>query len=284
MEPNAVDPNVVPAYLQIAVAWATVFGVVGVVVAGIGLWVQWLRGGEERMERAAQAILERERFEKQIDALQQAENDRLAAQARRIVPTLIKASSVIPNLWHVRIDNASAEVISGLQIDVHAVNAENEMVAGGCAPADRTSVGAAMAEFFVQTITPTFDVMIERYQHFIEQVRIGAIQLGEDPAQMEAYVDQIAAGLHIDENTAAAMKDQVKHVVAIQLTDQWPTFLSPGQFAAMAFMLTSDEFVPRVHMRFEDSAGYTWERTDITKPKRISEPVTSPKSVEIQDG
>jgi hypothetical protein len=48
------EPNSVPDALQIAVAWATVFGAAGVLVAGIALWIQWLRGREERRERTLQ--------------------------------------------------------------------------------------------------------------------------------------------------------------------------------------------------------------------------------------
>jgi len=52
-----------------------VFGALGVVVAGVALWVQWIRAREERRDSAVQSNLERERFERQIGALQQADND-----------------------------------------------------------------------------------------------------------------------------------------------------------------------------------------------------------------
>jgi hypothetical protein len=79
-------PSPVPDYLQILVAWATVLGVFGVIAAVIGLAIQVSRWRTEQKDRETQALIERDRFEKQISALQQAENDRLAAQARKMVP------------------------------------------------------------------------------------------------------------------------------------------------------------------------------------------------------
>lgn len=274
------NPDPVPDYLQLAVAWATVFGALGVIIAGIALWVQWLRGRRDRRDARAQAIVERERFEKQIEALQQSENDRLAAQARRIVPSFLQASAVIPNLWHVRIDNASTEVISSLYVDVYAVDHEDNKVPDACVPADRISLGQAMAEFLDRTMKPTFDMVNERWRDFVEQVKSGVIELGEDPAQFEAYLDQITAGMDINEQTAAAMKEQVKHEIAVNLSDQWPMIMSPGQFAARPFILARADLLPRVYLRFDEPFGYTWERTDITKPRRVHEP-SDTKTVEV---
>jgi hypothetical protein len=265
------SPDSVPEALQLAVAWATVAGAGGVVLAGIGLLLQWLRTREERREGAAQAVLERERFERQIAALQQAENDRLAAQARRIVPSLIRASVVMPDLWHVRIDNASTEVISLLHVDVYAVDDDGQRVVDGCEEADRTEVGQAMGEFFAPAITQMYDVMTARFRHFIEQVRAGVIELGDDPSQIGAFVDQMAEGTDIDPETASMLREQAKHIAVVNLTDEWLTVLSPGQFTARGFV-TKPGLQPRVYMRFEESDGYTWERTDITKPTRVLEP------------
>ncbi|MGZ6780428.1 MAG: hypothetical protein ACXVGO_15720 [Mycobacterium sp.] len=75
----------VPPWLQFAsaagqaVAGLTIFGAVVTFV------VQWFRRREDHRESARQAIVERERFEAQLAAFKQAEDDRLAAQARWIV-------------------------------------------------------------------------------------------------------------------------------------------------------------------------------------------------------
>lgn len=265
-------PDPVPAALQVAVAWATVFGAVGVVAAVAAFFWQWRKDQQERDERAAQAIVERERFEKQIDALERAENDRLAAQARRVVPTFLRASEVIPNLWHVRIDNWSTEVISALQVEVSAVDHEGNQVPGGCKPGDRTLIGEAMAEVLNRTMKPTFDMVGQRYREFIEQVKIGAIELGEDGAQLQAYLDHITEGMDISEQNAAMLKEQVKQAIQVNLSDEWPVIMSPGQWVARSFVLAGAELIPRVYMRFDEPAGWTWERTDITKPRRVVEP------------
>lgn len=65
----------VPDWLQIAVG--SVFGFIGVLVAVATFWIQWFRGREERKERKVE-----------LAALQRAEDDRIAAQARRIVPEI----------------------------------------------------------------------------------------------------------------------------------------------------------------------------------------------------
>lgn len=248
------------------------FGALGVVVAGVALWVQWIRAREERRDSAVQSNLERERFERQIGALQQADNDRLAAQARRVVPSLVRASTVIPNLWHVRIDNLSTDVISALEVDVSAVDQQNEEVQDACMQADRVSVGDAMAGFVIPIMDQVLGTIAGRFRVFADQVAAGVVQLGEDPSQVQEHLAQITAGLDMDENAKAVMKEQVKHVIAVNITEEWPTVLSPGQFATMAFILDNADLVPRLYMRFEDSTGYTWERTDVTKPTRVSEP------------
>lgn len=120
---------------------------------------------------------------------------------------------------------------------------------------------------------PTFDMTIARLREFVEQVKIGAIELGECGSQLQAYVDHIAEGMNITEEQAAILKEQVKQAIQVNLSDEWPLILSPTQLAARSFFLKSAELIPRVYMRFDEPAGYTWERTDITKPRRVHEPI-----------
>src|SRR5262245_23408764 len=91
-----VEPNPVPAWLQIAGAYGTAFGAIfpsfGALAA---LWaaVYWERkkAREDRQERADQPDEDPRRYADQRDALQRAENDRIAAQARKVVPTIFPA-------------------------------------------------------------------------------------------------------------------------------------------------------------------------------------------------
>jgi hypothetical protein len=197
------------------------------------------------------------------------------------VPTLVRASALIPNLWHVRIANVSTEVMSAFHIDVFAVDKDNKPVPDGCHLADRTAVGEAMGEFFVPELSRMMSMMNDEFQKFVQQIKDGLVSIGAAEAELNANLDHL--GTTINEHQAALLKEQVKHVIATQLTDQWPTVLSPGQFATMPFILSSVEYAPRLYMRFEDPAGYTWERTDITKPSRVMEPQSEPKPVETPE-
>lgn len=251
-----------------AVAGLTIFG------AAVGFIVQWVRRRQDRRESAQQAIVERERFEKQIEALQQAENERLAAQARKILFEVVNASAVIPNLYHVGIINVGTEIVSALQIKVFAKDASGNIVPDGCHFADRTSVGEAMAEVIAPEVNRTFDIISARLEQLIEQAKAGSIDLGVDAQLVDALFAQILQSMdehmNIGEQKAAILKEQVKNQMAAQLHQQWPQALAPGQTAVMPFLTTKAEYSLRVDMQFDDS-NYTWSRIDGGKPRIMSQ-------------
>jgi hypothetical protein len=251
-----------------AVAGLTIFGAVVTFV------VQWLRRRKDRKESARQAIVERERFEKQIDALERAENERLAAQARKVISQVVNASAIIPNLYHVGINNFGTEIVSALQIEVFAKDGSGDIVPDACQFADQTSVSEAMADVIVPEIDKTFDIISVRLQQLLEQAKAGSIDLGVDAQLVDAIFNHVYAAMdeemNIGEQKATILKEQVKHQVVAQLYQQWPQVLAPGQWAVMPFLTTKPEYSLRVDLQFDDS-NYTWSRIDGGKPRIVSQ-------------
>jgi hypothetical protein len=113
-------PSPVPDWLQIVVACASVFGSIGVLVAVAAFWVQWVRGREERKERGLQ-----------LAALQRAEDDRIAAQARRIIPEIASSALFGEDIWIAHIQNASTGAVSQVKVVVEARDADGNEVKHG---------------------------------------------------------------------------------------------------------------------------------------------------------
>jgi hypothetical protein len=269
-----VEPSPVPDALQIAVAWATVFGAAGVLVAIGTFWFQWFNSMQERKDRLDQAEYERQRHEVQIKAFKQAEDDRLAAQARRVIPAIFPGVAFSRTVWNVRIDNWSNDSISDLQIDVFVQDHSGSTVPHGYRLANKVSLGEAMIAAWLPEFSRALDAVAAKYREFVEQLRSGALSLTENPEEIAA----IQAGFDtawsaLDQQTAGMLQVQVNHAIQTQLTDEWPTVLAPGRFTAMAIETTKPEYTPRLKMRFEDSSGYVRERTDTEGPKRVHEPV-----------
>ncbi len=77
-------------------------------------------------------------------ALQRAEDDRIAAQARKIVPTIFPADLLGENMCTIKVSNTSNGVVTNLTVSVIAVNADGNEIPGGCRQANhQISVGDA---------------------------------------------------------------------------------------------------------------------------------------------
>ncbi len=103
----------VPGWLQIVQSTATTVGVL--LALYVAVWREPRKARDDRKNRAIQGDAERERHDAQIAALRQAEDERLAAQARRIVPAIFRGNVFSNTLWNVRIDNASTDTVSFIE-------------------------------------------------------------------------------------------------------------------------------------------------------------------------
>ena len=98
---NALGPPIVanqtPLWLQEVQAVAGIATTIGVLIA---LYIAAIR--EPRKDAA-----ERRHHAEQIDALHRAEQARIAAQARKVLPSCVRTPMFGETSWTVRIDNAS---------------------------------------------------------------------------------------------------------------------------------------------------------------------------------
>jgi hypothetical protein len=141
---NALDH--VTFVLQESQAIAAVATTIGVLIA---LYVAVIR--EPR--KAAQ---ERRNHEERMDQIHRAHSERVAGQARKVVPSCVRTPMFGDSWWAVRIDNTSNAVAALLAVDVSAIDANGFEVPGGCAQANNTmridqafdrSIVAAMSGF-----------------------------------------------------------------------------------------------------------------------------------------
>jgi len=267
----------IPVWLQITQSTATTVGVL--LALWVAVWREPRKARDERDSRARQAEAERERHDAQIAALRQAEDERLAAQARRIVPAIFPGKIISNTLWNLRIDNFSTDAVSDIKIDIIIRDRNGNTVPHGYRLANRSSLAEIMVNAFLPEFSRAMNAAEVRFNEFIENMRTAILSLADpnDPQQVAAMNADLNAKvpnvkLELNEQTAAILQAQVRHAVQT-LNDEWRTILAPGQFTAMAIETTLPEYTPHLQMRFEDSSGYRWERTDTEGPKRIHEPM-----------
>jgi hypothetical protein len=82
------------------------------------------------------AAEEARRREARMDTLRRAVRERIAAQARKVVPSCVRTPMFGDSWWTVRIDNASNTMTNILAVDVTALDANGFEVADGCKQAN----------------------------------------------------------------------------------------------------------------------------------------------------
>jgi hypothetical protein len=269
----AMATNPVPDWLQIAEAVGQAVGTLAVLVALATLWWQFRKDRGDRDARDAQVIAEGQRHDAQIAALRQAEDDRLAAQARSIVPGIYRGSAFNDRIWNLRIDNWSTGPISNLDVAILIEDANGNAVADGYRLANRESIGQAMADLFLPEFTQALDQMRTHFDAFVEHMRTNAASLAENPEQMAAVTEQFNANapeLELSPEMAASLRAQVNQAIHLQFSDEFENILYANRFTAMAIETVRSDYIPHLRIRYQDNAGYTWERTDTAGPKRVS--------------
>ena len=81
---------------------------------------------------------EHKRHEAEMEALKRAELDRIAAQARKVVPSCLRTPMFGNNWWTVKIENISNAVATTLAVDVAAIDTNGNVVRGGCPQSNNT--------------------------------------------------------------------------------------------------------------------------------------------------
>jgi hypothetical protein len=121
-------PDHVTLLLQEAQAIAAVATTIGVLIA---LYVAVIREPRKAAE-------ERRHHEERMDKIHSAYSERVAAQARKVVPSCVRTPMFGDSWWTVRIDNTSTAVATLLAVDVEALDANGIEVPGGCVQANNT--------------------------------------------------------------------------------------------------------------------------------------------------
>lgn len=270
------DASAVPDWLQVMAAVATTLGAIGVLVAAGTFWWQLRKARDERAESAAQALVDRQRHEEQIAALQRSEDDRLAAQARRIVPSAFRARTADHSYWHVKIENFSTEVITELSVEISVTDTDGNIIKDGYIQADKELLGQSLLELILPAFSQALDGANAKFQVFVQNLKSGAISAGELPSQIDEMFSEIP-DLALNEAATDALRQKADEQILSQLTDTWPATLAPWRYAVIGIKLQDLSYQPHVKIKFEDSAGYTWERSDTGKPIRIGEQMAHPK-------
>ena len=276
------DPDPVSTWIQNGGSVATAVGVL--IALGVAVWWEPRKQRTERSERAQQGIEDAKRHREQLAEMRRAENDRLAAQARRVIVTLTKADVLVENLWHIRIDNTSTDAVTGLRVNVTAVDDAGRAVPDGCRRAHPGDKGA-FADAGAATLLRTHQTVLKRirqdFDDFVRHIAETYGAFGGDGRQMlETYMNGMPPWT-LDEASAAALKEQVKQSIALQIGDDWPRYLAPGGFAIVGYQTDSAQITPQTELWFSDFSGYVWHRTD-AKLERVTEPVHELDELERQ--
>lgn len=182
--------------------------------------------------------------------MQRAENDRIAAQARRIVPEITKSAFFGENVWLGHIQNASTGAISELRVVVTARdNDGNEIVDGFRKATGELDISGGL-------------------QRMVSGALSGGVggALGSNPLTRglgqlprDAIVQQIAP----------EVSRQLQIGLMGQLQKDWPTSLGPNASTSVAYRATRPDLQLQIGIRFEDEAGYEWDRVNQDQPKRV---------------
>jgi hypothetical protein len=170
------------------------------------------------------------RSKARLDALHRVVRERIAAQARKVVPSCVRTPMFGDSWWTVRIDNASRAMMTLVSVDVEAIDANGIAIPDGCRQANNT-----------MPVDQAFDRSILALSGSLK----GGFQ--QSPAVKQALRDAVVG----------------------HFSTEWKRTLSPNQHTVMAYRTTSSDHSLRVTIVYEDEAGYQWRRTDTSQPERM---------------
>jgi hypothetical protein len=257
--PAVTNHNPVPDWLQISAATAATLGALGVLAALATFWWQWRKAGDDRAQRDEHFAEDRRRYDAQMAALQRAEDDRIIAQARKIVPAVFPADLFGENMWTVKVSNTSTGVVTNLDVSVTAIDANGNEIPNGCRQAnDQVKIGDGFRRLISDALSGSVTGALAASPASLFGGRAGGLN-----------ADQLRSV--IDGRLGAGVSERFRDAMLGQLAREWMPTLTPGQFAVMAFKTVDRNARLRVVLEFEDEAGYRWRRPDDGQPVRIEE-------------
>lgn len=257
----------IPAWLEITTSVASTVGVLAALY--VAVWREPHKARADREERDRQAIEDRKRYADQMAALQRAEDDRIAAQARKIVPEIASGDRFGENIWLAHIQNASTGVINDLRVVVTAYDDQNMEVADGVRKATgQLDISGAMEKIISDAVSGGMGGLMNsgpmagllRQQ---QQFGMGGIGMGYG---QPSAADQMkhAMARQITPQVSAALRQ----AMIGQIQSEWPPSLGPGASTSVAYRATRTGLRLHIGIRFEDEAGYVWNRVNTDQPTR----------------
>jgi hypothetical protein len=197
-------------WLQVTQAVAAIATTIGVLIA---LYVAAIREPRKAAE-------ERRHHLAQMNALHRAERERVAAQARKILPSCVRTPTFGDSSWTVRIDNASNAVTRLLAVDVTALDINGFEVPHGCSQAGDTL---------------SVDQVLDR--------------------SVRAALSDMSHG-GFEQQLVPVFKNAIRDTLVGRFVKEWPRTLAPNQHAVMAYSSADPNYKLRITIDYEDEAGY----------------------------
>jgi hypothetical protein len=232
--------NQMPLWLQETQAIAAVATTIGVLIA---LYVAFIREPRKAAE-------ERRHHKAQLDALHRAHRKRVAAQARKVVPSCVRTPMFGDSWWTVRIDNASNAMTTILAVDVKGIDANGFEVADGCRQAN---IAMPLDRAFDRSVLAALSGLSDggfQQPSVSEMTFAGASQQGSS-------------------RLPTTFRQVLRDTLVGHFVTEWQRTLPPNQHAVMAYTTTKPDYTLRVTIEYEDEAGYQWRRTDTGQPKHL---------------
>jgi hypothetical protein len=86
----------------------------------------------------------------------------------------------------------------------------------------------------------------------------------------EAFQRAVSAGQSEARNDLVpAVKEALRDILSGHLVKRWPRTLAPNHYAVMAYTTTDPTYELRITIDYEDEAGYPWQRTNASQPRRM---------------
>ena len=216
---------------------------------------------------------DRRRYDDQMATLQRAESDRIAAQARKVVPSVNRADMFGENLWMVRVNNTSTGVVTDLSVRVAAFDSHGNKIPDGCRQANNeVKIGQGIERMITEAFRGGISgaVQSDPYQMLTRMMGVGQPgigRVGPDPSRMNAQqMDRF-----INQRLGADFSERLREAMAGDLAAEWMKTLTPNQHTVMAFKAAQADYTLRAFIEFEDEAGYRWERDDNSQPRKIDD-------------
>jgi len=257
----------IPAWLEITTSVASTVGVLAALY--VAVWREPRKARADREAQNTQATEDRNRYNDQMAALQRAEDDRIAAQARKIVPEIASGDRFGENIWLAHIQNASTGVINDLRVAVTAYDDQGVEVADGVQKATgQLDISGAMEKIISDAVSGGVGGLMNsspmagllRQQ---QQFGMGAMGTGHGQPSMANQMKS-AMAQQIKPQVSAALRQ----AMIGQIQSEWPPSLGPGASTSVAYRAARPGLRLVIGIRFEDEAGYVWNRINTDQPTR----------------